>query len=312
MPGRSEPPHIGLHDCECLNSLSFGLRQLTIHLVKDSAAMQPTFKSTRAGYIVSMVATVWTLNQIIREADAPPLPLPFVDAELRATDAFVFLILCLGLAACFYGFAFLRRDEGTAWTEPIGDCFYILSLSLLPFYLLSLPAYLIARDVLGIDFVNSHLARFVLIGTLPLSLVVGFIFVVAWQAMLAHRRQNQIALLEAEEQEAITQANRSFSAKILDQGVISYWDACVHKLQRSLLMHNKSVTIGKSNKAVEQAISRGRRAGILSPEAQEEMEKLKGYVAIAKSKEMISAKDADAAREAAKQVLGRIPVDEPA
>jgi hypothetical protein len=273
--------------------------------------MQPTFRSTRAGYIVSMIATVWTLNQVIREVKAPPLPIPFVEAELGATHAFVFLILCLGLAGCFYGFSFLRQEEGVAATEYAGNFFYILALCLLPFYLLSLPAYLVARDTLGVDFVNSHLARFVLVGTLPLMLVVGFVFCLAWNKMKSYTIHRMIAHLETQEHEDVAQANRNFSGRMFDQGVISFWDACVHKLQRSLLLHNKSVALGKSRKAVQEAISKARRAGLLSREAEDKMATLEELVAVAKSKEMISTSDAEAAMDAAKEIMGRIPLDEP-
>jgi hypothetical protein len=276
--------------------------------------MQPTFTSTKAGYIVSMIATVWTLREIVREANAPLLPLPFVDAEFGATHAFGFLFICLGLAACFYGFTFLHHDEGvsmTGGTGRIGDFFYILSLCLLPFYLLALPAYLIARDALGVDFVNSHLARFMLLGTLPIMLVVGFTFMVAWRHMRAYARRKAIEHLETQEQEDLARANRNFSGRMFDQGVISYWDACVHRLQRSLLLHRRSVKLGNSRKSVQQAISEARHAGILSPAAEESVATLIAQVAVAKSKEMISAKDAETAKDAAKEILGRIPLDEP-
>jgi len=263
------------------------------------------FEKTKTGNILALIVAVISFRPFVESLNLPQMPLPYVDAHIEAIHAFSILLLTLALAANFYAFSVIKEEKTflLASADKLALVFYAISVCLFPFYLIALGSYAAAQDFLGVDFINSHIARVGLFASAAALILFVMVFVPFLKALLRQAKHQKIRDLDREETALVSDAHRMFQAEAFSTSVIRYEQAVVHKLKRALLSAGKS-----EHGSVDRIVRAAEKAGIMTNETAALWESLKRKVKHAKGHRPVSGADCAQARSDALAILDRIPV----
>jgi HEPN domain-containing protein len=266
------------------------------------------FKKTKVAFALALLGTLFTLhplvsNPVYRNATSIPYEVGGVQAELDIFHAYLLMMGLFALTVWCYSVAFMS-ERPFSWVEALGNTLYALAVMVVPF-----SALLYLASFLAEALKKSHPDWYHhLYWVVP---VVALILVLPLALYLRRKLGEQDfsakhAQLVGEEIGALKQAKELFDHHHYDLSVIEAWKALDARLNR--LLAARGITVPVDNPRA--MLDRARKKGILRENTWRKVQELRKHWNVAVSHEPLGRSEAQAALEAARDIMASIPVHE--